>query len=40
MKISIVLATYNRGDALRFVLESLETQTDQNFEIIIADEDA
>ncbi len=38
MKISIVLATYNRVDALRFVLESLETQNDQNFEVIIADD--
>lgn len=37
-KISILLATYNWPEALRFCLESLEKQTDQNFEIIIADD--
>ena len=37
-KISILLATYNWPEALRFCLESLETQTDRNFEIIIADD--
>ena len=36
--ISILLATYNWPEALRFCLESLETQTDRNFEIIIADD--
>ena len=35
-KISILLATYNWPEALRFCLESLEIQTDRNFEIIIA----
>jgi len=38
MKISLIVATYNRPDALNLVLQSLETQTDKNFEIIIADE--
>ncbi|MFM7049448.1 MAG: glycosyltransferase [Polynucleobacter sp.] len=37
-KISILLATYNWPEALHFCLESLETQTDRNFEIIIADD--
>ena len=38
MKISVIVATYNRVDALRCVLESLETQSDANFEVIIADD--
>lgn len=38
MKISVIIATYNRPDALNVVLQSLETQTDNNFEIIIADD--
>jgi glycosyltransferase involved in cell wall biosynthesis len=38
MKISVIIATYNRPDALDLVLQSLETQTDNNFEIIIADD--
>lgn len=38
MKISIIVATYNRIDALNFVLQSLETQTDDNFEVVIADD--
>jgi len=37
-KISILLATYNWPSALRLCLESLENQTDQHFEIIIADD--
>ena len=36
--ISILLATYNWPQALKLCLESLATQTDQNFEIIIADD--
>lgn len=36
--ISILLATYNWPQALKFCLESLATQTDKNFEIIIADD--
>lgn len=38
MKISVVVATYNRPDALDVVLQSLECQTDLNFEIIVADD--
>jgi glycosyltransferase involved in cell wall biosynthesis len=38
MIISLIVATYNRPDALNLVLQSLETQTDKNFEIIIADD--
>lgn len=38
MKISVIVATYNRIDALDFVLQSLETQTDFNFEVLIADD--
>lgn len=38
MKISVILATYNRVDALSLVLQSLETQGDRNFEVIIADD--
>jgi glycosyltransferase involved in cell wall biosynthesis len=38
MKISIIVATYNRIDALSFVLQSLETQTDTCFEVIVADD--
>ncbi len=36
--ISILLATYNWPQALKLCLESLATQTDQQFEIIIADD--
>ena len=36
--ISILLATYNWPQALRLCLESLSTQTDRDFEIIIADD--
>ncbi len=35
---SILLATYNWPQALKLCLESLGTQTDQDFEIIIADD--
>ena len=38
MKISVVVATYNRVDALNFVLQSLESQNDKNFEVVIADD--
>jgi glycosyltransferase involved in cell wall biosynthesis len=38
MKISVIVATYNRVDALNLVLQSLETQTDSNFEVIVADD--
>jgi glycosyltransferase involved in cell wall biosynthesis len=36
--ISILLATYNWPQALKLCLESLHTQTDADFEIIIADD--
>ncbi len=36
--ISILLATYNWPQALKLCLESLATQTDSHFEIIIADD--
>jgi glycosyltransferase involved in cell wall biosynthesis len=36
--ISILLATYNWPQALKLCLESLATQTDKGFEIIIADD--
>jgi len=38
MKISVIVATYNRIDALSLVLQSLETQSDPNFEVLIADD--
>lgn len=37
-KISVVITTYNRPDALAAVLEACFTQNDKNFEIIIADD--
>jgi glycosyltransferase involved in cell wall biosynthesis len=36
--ISVIVATYNRPDALDAVLRSLSRQDDQNFEVIIADD--
>ena len=36
--ISIIVTTYNREDALEAVLRSLARQTDQNFEVIVADD--
>ena len=36
--ISILLATYNWPQALKLCLDSLATQTDRDFEIIIADD--
>ncbi len=36
--ISLIVATYNRPDALEAVIEGCFTQTDQNFEIIVADD--
>ncbi|MDD7442840.1 MAG: glycosyltransferase family 2 protein [Sutterellaceae bacterium] len=38
MKISVIVTTYNRPDALRLVLDSLSKQTDRNFEIDVADD--
>lgn len=36
--VSIVLATYNWPEALKLVIQSLATQTDKNFEVVIADD--
>jgi glycosyltransferase involved in cell wall biosynthesis len=36
--ISVIVATYNRPDALDAVLRSLSRQTDQNFEVLVADD--
>jgi glycosyltransferase involved in cell wall biosynthesis len=36
--ISVIVTTYNREDALAAVLRSLAGQTDQNFEVIVADD--
>ncbi|MBV8744196.1 MAG: glycosyltransferase family 2 protein, partial [Xanthobacteraceae bacterium] len=36
--ISVIVATYNRADALDAVLRSLSTQSDRNFEVIVADD--
>lgn len=36
--ISVIVATYNRPDALAACLRALEAQTDRNFEIVIADD--
>lgn len=38
MKLSLILSTYNRPDALKLVIEALNQQTDRNFEIVIADD--
>ena len=37
-RISVILSTYNRPDALEMVLRSLEAQTCEDFEVIIADD--
>ena len=36
--ISVIVATYNREDALDAVLRSLAAQTDRDFEVIVADD--
>lgn len=38
MNIAVVLTTYNRPDALAAVLEGYQAQTEQHFEILIADD--
>ncbi len=38
MRISVIVTTYNRVDALDLVLQSLSAQTDRNFEVIVADD--
>lgn len=37
-RVSIILATYNWPEALRLSLQSLEMQTQKNFEVVIADD--
>ncbi len=36
--ISVIISTYNRDDALEAVLRSLAIQTDQDFELVVADD--
>jgi glycosyltransferase involved in cell wall biosynthesis len=36
--VSVVITTYNRSDTLLVVLAALALQTDQNFEVIVADD--
>ena len=38
MKIAVVVTTYNRVDALTAVLEGYLAQSDQNFEVVVADD--
>ena len=38
MLISVIVATYNRPDALGAVLRSLEKQNDRQFEVVVADD--
>ena len=38
MLISLIVSTYNRPDALNLVLQSLNQQTDTEFEVIVADD--
>jgi len=38
MLISVIVATYNRPDALGAVLRSLEKQNDRRFEVVVADD--
>jgi glycosyltransferase involved in cell wall biosynthesis len=38
MLISVIVSTYNRPDALSEVLRALMDQTDQNYEVIVADD--
>jgi glycosyltransferase involved in cell wall biosynthesis len=38
VSLSVIITTYNRSNALRLILESLENQTDKDFEVIVADD--
>lgn len=38
MRISVLVTTYNRPDALSAVLEGYLAQTDKNFEVVVADD--
>ena len=37
-KISVIIPVYNHGDELTACLASLQTQTEQDFEVIIVDD--
>jgi len=38
VRISVIVTTYNREDALEAVLRSLARQTDEDFEVVVADD--
>lgn len=38
LKISVIVTTYNRPDTLKMVLDALSEQSDQHFEVIVADD--
>ncbi|MCV6637505.1 glycosyltransferase family 2 protein [Candidatus Albibeggiatoa sp. nov. NOAA] len=38
MKVSIILSTYNRPDALTLILQALSVQTYPHFEVVVADD--
>jgi len=38
VKISVIITTYNRPDALRLVLRGLAAQSAENFEVLVADD--
>lgn len=38
MRIAVIVATYNRPDALAALLDAYEEQTDRDFEVIVADD--
>lgn len=38
MRIAVIVTTYNRPDALAAVLDGFLSQTDQNFELLVADD--
>ncbi|MEK6533804.1 MAG: glycosyltransferase, partial [Nitrospirota bacterium] len=38
MKTAVIVTTYNRPDALSAVLAGFEAQTDQSFEVVVADD--
>jgi glycosyltransferase involved in cell wall biosynthesis len=38
MRLSVIVTTYNRPDALRAVLDGLNAQSDRGFEVVVADD--
>jgi glycosyltransferase involved in cell wall biosynthesis len=38
MRVSVIVSTYNRPDALRAVLEGLSAQNDRAYEVVVADD--